>query len=50
MSSIEGNDTKLIRLGVNDNYPSGGEYNHLINLLNLDAKSLYKQFIKILNI
>ena len=50
LSSIENNNSKLIRLGINDKYPSGAEYNTLINLLNLDAESLYRRFISILNI
>ena len=50
LGSIPNQNVELIRLGIKDNYPSGGEYSHLINLLNLDAKSLYKFFVELLKI
>jgi len=50
LSSVKENKSKLIKLGVKDTYPPGGEYSYLIKLLNLDSGSLYKQFKKILNI
>jgi transketolase len=50
LSSIPNNISKLIRLGVKDSYPLGGEYNHLLNQLNLDAKSLYKLSVELLKI
>ena len=50
LSSIPNNISKLIRLGVKDSYPLGGEYDHLIKLLGIDAKSLYKLSIELLKI
>ena len=48
LSSSPNINSKLIRLGIKDSYPSGGEYNYLINSLNLDVKSLYKLSAKLL--
>ena len=48
LSSIKNNNSKLIRIGINDIYPPGGEYSYLINLLNLDSKSLYEKSKKLL--
>jgi len=50
LSSIKKNNSKLIRMGINDTYPPGGEYSYLINLLNLDSKSLYEKSKELLKI
>ena len=50
LSSIPKNKSELIRIGIKDKYPSGGEYNYLLNILNLDKESLYKRIIKLLEI
>ena len=48
LSSIPKNKSELIRIGIKDKYPSGGEYNYLLNILNLDKESLYKSILKLL--
>jgi transketolase len=48
LCSSPNTNSKLIRLGIKDSYPPGGEYNYLINLLNLDVKSLYKLSVELL--
>lgn len=48
LSSIPKNKSELIRIGIKDQYPSGGEYNYLLNILNLDKESLYRRILKLL--
>ena len=50
LSSIPKNKSELIRIGIKDKYPSGGEYKYLLNILNLDKESLYKRILKLLKI
>lgn len=50
LSSLPNSKSQLIRFGIKDNYPQGGEYNYLLNLLKLNKESLYKQVLKLLEI
>ena len=36
---------KLVRLGIYDNYPKAGSYNHLKKKLNLDAEGISKSIL-----
>lgn len=47
LASFE-NSSILIKCGIQDKYPKGGDYKFLLNLLNLDKTSLYDTIINLI--
>ena len=47
LSTFE-NSSILIKCGIQDSYPKGGDYKFLLNILNLDKTSLYDQIVKLI--
>ena len=42
------NSAILIKCGIKDNYPKGGDYKYLLNMLNLDKSSIYDKILKLI--
>lgn len=49
LAEMDKKNVKLYRMGVEDFYPKGGDYNSLLKLLNLDKDGIYNKIIKLLS-
>ena len=49
LAEMDKKNIKLYRMGVEDFYPKGGDYNSLLKLLNLDKDGIYNKIIKLLS-
>ena len=49
LAEMDKKNVKLYRMGVEDFYPKGSDYNSLLKLLNLDQDGIYNKIIKLLS-
>lgn len=49
LAEMDKKNVKLYRMGVEDFYPKGSDYNSLLKLLNLDKDGIYNKIIKLLS-